>query len=268
VDAAQAGSIGNSSETILQTIVTNSGPTAGTVSFWWKISSEAGFDTLEFRNNGNLLATISGEVGWEQRTFTASPGTNVLQWRYSKDSSNSGGADTAWVDQSAFTSGPPVITFITPPRTVTVPSNFNFSVTVAGVSPLSYRWFKDGTNLVGFSSTLGFNPVTRTNAGSYTCVVSNAGGFVSNNTALTVIAPQLLAAPTLQPDGSLQFSSTDADGGLLTAADLARMELQASDTFTNWITLTNALSLTNGVLQFRDPQQTNFPARYYRIVEH
>jgi len=36
----------------------------------------------------------------------------------------------------------------------------------------------------------------------------------------------------------------------------------------NWVTLPGALSLTNGVLQLQDSARTNYPARYYRIIEH
>lgn len=30
----------------------------------------------------------------------------------------------------------------------------------------------------------------------------------------------------------------------------------------------DALSITNGMLQLLDPAHTNFPARYYRTLEH
>jgi hypothetical protein len=58
------------------------------------------------------------------------------------------------------------------------------------------------------------------------------------------------------------------NGGLLTPADLANFEAQSSTNLINWVTLPNALSLTNGRLFLQDPAQTNSPARYYRIIEH
>ncbi len=36
----------------------------------------------------------------------------------------------------------------------------------------------------------------------------------------------------------------------------------------DWVTLPNALSLTNGMLQLQDSSQSNYNARYYRLVEH
>jgi hypothetical protein len=60
----------------------------------------------------------------------------------------------------------------------------------------------------------------------------------------------------------------DADGGLISPTDLANFEAQASTNLLDWGTLTNALSLTNGTLLLQDLDQTNYPARYYRIIEH
>ena len=66
----------------------------------------------------------------------------------------------------------------------------------------------------------------------------------------------------------LQFSSTDANGGLLSPADVANFEVQASTNLVDWATLPNALSLTNGILQLQDSGQSNYNARYYRLLEH
>jgi hypothetical protein len=99
--------------------------------------------------------------------------------------------------------------------------------------------------------------------------VTNSGGStVSSNATLKVLVPQLLGTPTLSPDGTLQFTSTDANGGLLSPSDLANFEAQASTNLVDWVTLTNALSLTNGMLQLQDNSGTNWPARFYRLIEH
>lgn len=54
----------------------------------------------------------------------------------------------------------------------------------------------------------------------------------------------------------------------LTAADLANFEAQVSTNLVNWVTLPNALSLANGMLQLQDIGSTNSRARFYRILEH
>jgi hypothetical protein len=104
IDAAESWSIGDSQESWMQTTVM--GP--GTLSFWWKVSSEPNYDDLEFYVNGILRTNISGEVDWQQLSFNCSPGTNVLRWRYAKDYYNSAGQDRGWVDQVTFLATPTV----------------------------------------------------------------------------------------------------------------------------------------------------------------
>ena len=43
-----------------------------------------------------------GEVDWEQQSCTLWTGTQVLRWRYMKDSSSSDGQDRSWLDQVSF----------------------------------------------------------------------------------------------------------------------------------------------------------------------
>jgi len=40
----------------------------GTVTFWWKVSSESGYDELEFYLDDVLKHSISGEVDWQQKS--------------------------------------------------------------------------------------------------------------------------------------------------------------------------------------------------------
>jgi hypothetical protein len=111
--------------------------------------------------------------------------------------------------------------------------------------------------------------VGRGQNGTYFVTVTGAGGSVTSSVvSLKVLVPQLLGSPLLLPDGSFQLTSTDANGGLLTAADLANFEAQTSTNLLNWETLPNALSLTNGVLLLQNHSQSNAPARFYRLLEH
>jgi uncharacterized delta-60 repeat protein len=105
VDAAQSGVVSHNEQSWLETAVT--GP--GTLSFWWKVSSEFDFDFLEFRTNGSLAARISGEEPWQQQTFSLGNGLHVLRWRYAKDQSASFGGDLGWLDELLFTSARPTI---------------------------------------------------------------------------------------------------------------------------------------------------------------
>jgi hypothetical protein len=105
VDAVKSGTITHSQTSSLSTTINE----AGTLSFFWKVSSESGYDFLSLFVNGveqtGSLAKISGEVNWVQKTVTLSAGSNTLEWRYSKDGSVNSGSDAAWVDQVVFTPG-------------------------------------------------------------------------------------------------------------------------------------------------------------------
>jgi alpha-tubulin suppressor-like RCC1 family protein len=267
VDAARSGAIGALQETILQTTLATNW--SGRCTFWWKVSSEQYFDILEFRVNGIVQTNISGEVDWQQASIPVAAGTNVLQWRYSKDASFDAGQDAGWVDQFAFISDPPVITNQPASQTVNMGATVFLTVTAGGAPQLKYQWRQNGNIVGGNSPTLILGNVGRAQNGTYFVTVTNSGGStVSSNAVLKVLVPQLLASPKLLPDGSFQLTSTDANGGLLQPSDLANFEAQASTNLLDWETLTNALSLTNGMLRLQDPASTNDPMRFYRILEH
>ena len=95
-DAAQSGDVGDNQESFLQMTVDG----AGTISFYWKVSSEANYDFLEFYIDGVLQDKISGLVDWHQMVYIIiEPGTHTLEWRYVKDVSIDGNDDCGWVDQ-------------------------------------------------------------------------------------------------------------------------------------------------------------------------
>jgi hypothetical protein len=95
-DAAQSGDISGDQDSWMQTTVSGK----GTVSFYWKVSSEGDYyDCLKFYIDGSLQEKISGSVGWEQMTYTiTASGSHTLEWRYTKDSYVSSGSDCGWVD--------------------------------------------------------------------------------------------------------------------------------------------------------------------------
>ena len=74
----------------------------GTLSFWWKVSSEASYDYLEFWIDGVLTNRISGEVDWQQQNFDLASSAHVLRWRYMKDEVVTAGSDRGWVDLVAW----------------------------------------------------------------------------------------------------------------------------------------------------------------------
>ena len=100
-DAAQSGKV--SAEESSTFSLTAAGP--GTVSFWWKVSSEEDCDYLRFQIEGVEQDNISGEVGWQQKSYPLAAGIHTLRWTYSKDEVVDDGADCGWVDHVVIPNG-------------------------------------------------------------------------------------------------------------------------------------------------------------------
>jgi hypothetical protein len=71
---------------------------AGLASFDYRVSSEEGWDFLEFYVNGVRQDRWSGETQWSSYVFPTTAGVNTLEWHYVKDSSNKMGADAGFID--------------------------------------------------------------------------------------------------------------------------------------------------------------------------
>lgn len=70
-----------------------------TLSFDYKVSSEANYDKFYFYVNGSAAFEQSGEIAWTHYTFTAAASrTYTFKWAYTKDSSVNRNDDAAYVD--------------------------------------------------------------------------------------------------------------------------------------------------------------------------
>jgi hypothetical protein len=167
----------------------------------------------------------------------------------------------------------PIPVVIAPPQSQTAVAGMNvsFTVTATGAAPLSYQWREDGLALAGQrSNALALTNVTRAQSGLYSVVVSNAfGNATSSNALLRVLVPQRLQSPQRLADGRFRLLFGDQDGGLLSSGDLASFEVDASTNLqsTNWFCSTNGFTLTNGLILFIDADATNYPRRFYRVIE-
>jgi photosystem II stability/assembly factor-like uncharacterized protein len=148
-------------------------------------------------------------------------------------------------------------------------SSLNLSVTASSLTPITYQWQQNGTNIAATNSALNLSGVTRTAEGSYTVIVTNsATNLQSSNAVIRILAAERLSAPILLPGGHLQLLFNDADGGaLLTSNDIATFQVLVSTNLPNWTVLTNALTLTNGSILLTDTW-TNSPQRFYQVLEH
>lgn len=114
----------------------------------------------------------------------------------------------------------------------------------AGVHTLNWSYVNDGSVSAGKDAGW-LDEVTFTSAG-----------------AMNLAAPQQLS------DGSFAFWSRDSNGRELLSLNLAFIDVQASTNLRDWVSLPNACTLTNGALLIRDQNSTNFPMRFYRVIEH
>ena len=95
----KSGAISHNQSTSLKTTVTGS----GTLSFFWKVSSEANCDKLYLYVDGTSITYISGTSDWQEYAYTISgTSTHTIEWRYSKDGSVFSGSDCGWIDDVSW----------------------------------------------------------------------------------------------------------------------------------------------------------------------
>ncbi|MCB5247094.1 MAG: S8 family serine peptidase [Candidatus Cloacimonetes bacterium] len=102
--AAQSGAIADDQSCTMTYNVTF--PVDTVVSFYQKVSSEAGYDGLVFAVDGVTQDSWSGISGiWSREAFSVPAGTRTLAWTYVKNATISAGSDCAWVDYINFEAG-------------------------------------------------------------------------------------------------------------------------------------------------------------------
>lgn len=262
-------------------ITTNSGvsgiqvylPNPGTISFWWKVSSEEGFDFLRVYVDQNQIPvfSISGETDWELKSITFTNGGHTVRWIYSKDGSVSAGRDAGFLDEVRFTVPSPVVNITPSNQTVNAGATVSFfATTLSYDKPIYYQWMLNDTLLGGATNqTLTLTNVGRANQGRYSVWATNSGGStLASNATLNVIVPQQLSNLRRQTDGSVELLSRDVDGCVMAASLLPKFEAQVSSNLVDWVRLPNGLTCTNGALLLRDPEAGRWPQRFYRVVEH
>lgn len=98
-DAAQSADIAGGQSTYIQTTVF--GP--GTLSYYWKVSSESSYDYLKFYTGAALNDSISGDQDWAQKTVPITAGVQTLKWAYEKDDAKDEGSDCGYLDKVVYT---------------------------------------------------------------------------------------------------------------------------------------------------------------------
>ncbi len=176
----------------------------GTLSFWWKASTETNLDVLTFSIDGSAKATISGNQNWQKRTYDLLDGTFLLEWEYNKNALLTNNLDQVWVDEVVFGPIAPIITNSPASQTADQGSTVNFTAGVRGTPPLSYQWLFNGAPLVNGPSVSGANAINLrlsgvqlNQAGLYSLQVGNVAGVSNSGVAILTVLPTFPIAEAL-----------------------------------------------------------------------
>lgn len=163
--AAKAGAIGNSGSTTLS--LTLNVTSAGTLSFYYKVSSEGGLDYLRFYLDGSQQTYWSGEAGWSTQSYSIGTGIHTFAWTYTKNASGTSGSDTAWLDHIIF---PPYTAYYPQPENLAA-TGCNGYVNLSWQAPDvfvpdTYKIFRNGS-LLTTTSNLYYTDSAVTNGVTY-----------------------------------------------------------------------------------------------------
>ncbi len=208
--AGQSGAVGHSQASYVQTTVT--GPCSG--SFWWKVSSEAGYDTLAFTLDGqHQTPPISGEVDWTKVDFQVPAGTHVLRWTYAKDGGATGGQDRAYLDHVVLDAAPqaPAITSFSPASAYA-----GATVTIAGSGFTgATKVTFNGLDAPSFSVTGATQVTAVVPAGSASgpIAVTTPGGTATSSAAFTSLGvPPAPVVTTFSPAAACVGTTVTVEG--------------------------------------------------------
>ncbi|MDZ4182368.1 MAG: C25 family cysteine peptidase, partial [Candidatus Cloacimonadaceae bacterium] len=214
--SAKSGVITHSQTSTMQTVRVLS--SAGPVSFWYKVSSESGYDYLRFFVDGVQIAQWAGEIGWTQYSYNLTAGTRTLAWTYYKDSSVSTGSDCAWVDNIIFPSSTSPSTYNPPQNLSAAPSHQSVKLDWQAPSsgtPTGYKIFKN-SSLLTTVTALTYTDTAVSNGTSYAYYLKAVySGGESDPTATVNATPNAIAPTNLAAvagNGFVNLTWTGASG--------------------------------------------------------
>ena len=156
---------------------------SGTLAYQWMKVANGVTNTLTdgSNTNGSLTATLS--LSNLSTNDTASYFVVVT-----------GGQTITSASASLVVFDPALIVTPMQPRTVLAGTRVVLVAGVAGTSPLTYTWTKNGGSPLAVPQTnyLNLANVALTDAGTYTLVIRNYAGSATNSTTLSVLSPPVL----------------------------------------------------------------------------
>ncbi len=207
-DAAHSGPIRHNLSTFTQTSVT--GP--GTVSFFWKASTEANADVVTFSVDGTVGATASGEQDWVQRAVNIGPGAHILRWEFARDNGGNGGSNMVWLDQVVVTPASATLPLITSSLTSTATTGVPYTYQMQATnSPTSFgaQSLPPGLEINGTTGVISGVPLSAGGA-AIVLFVSNSYGWNIQQLNLTITDQPLAAGP----DAGLNWNTSGSGGNV------------------------------------------------------
>jgi hypothetical protein len=195
--AAQSGTIAGNGITTMETSRILSTP--GTLTFWYKVSSENNYDWLRFYVDGVQQGQWSGTVDWTEASYPLTAGTRDLKWEYKKDGSVNSGSDCAWIDDIIFPASTAPNSFY-PPQNFTATAGNGF-VDLAWQAPLTgtptgYKIFRNSA-LLATVTGLSYRDNAVVNETAYTYYLKAAYGANESDPTDTVNATPTAIVPTM-----------------------------------------------------------------------
>ncbi len=139
----KSGAIGNNQSNYLSLQYEVFG--VDSISFWYKVSSEANYDYLTFYIDNVQKDEWSGEVGWSRAAYAITAGTHTFKWTYSKDVSVVNGSDCGWVDFIVLPAAIFEASFIANETNICEGESVNFYDETSG-GAISWNWIFEGGN--------------------------------------------------------------------------------------------------------------------------
>ncbi len=140
--------------------------------------------------------------GATSASYTVTNATSASAGTYFVDVSNAYGivmsSTAALTVTTATGETSPTITTQPISQSATVGNSVSFSVAATGSGTLAYQWYKDSVSISGATAaTYTIAAVALTDAGSYTCVVSNDVGSVTSSAATLTVNSATGTTPTI-----------------------------------------------------------------------
>ncbi len=208
--SAKSGTITHNATSSLMLIMETS--TDDAISFYYKVSSESGYDYLKFYIDGVMQEQWSGSISWTLASFDVTAGNHTFKWEYSKDGSVSTGSDCAWVDFIVF---PPVtgvaplgvIASASPEEICQGESTQLYAYAIGGTGTYTYEWMPE----TGLDDPTAANPVATPGATTTYYVVVSDGDATVTDFVEVVVHPQPDQPVITQSGANLVSSAVDGN---------------------------------------------------------